>query len=315
MLSTIELRHLYAAIALAEELNFTRAALRLHISQPALSKQITELEQTYGFALFIRTKKRFVELTDAGSAFVAEAKASIMHLERAGAHGRAAHEGSDDALIVGYSPHIDRAWIAAVLANHLPMYPRLQIRLLNQFSMESVRSVMMGALDFALVMAPPQDDPQITAAAFARTPLYAALPETHPAVHKERLILQDLANDPWILFPKHHDPLMYEAIMDTAQRHSIVPRYAHDVVVAHQAVEMVAEHIGVAILAKPLPCDCRDKCVIIRPLCDLSLSFESCVVMRAGDTSRLANEFVRSFLRKHSLRALVPKQLELALSA
>ena len=164
MLSTIELRHLHAVIALAEELNFTRAALRLHISQPALSKQITELEQAHGFPMFIRTKKRFVELTDAGSAFVAEAKASIMHLERAGAHGRAAHEGSDDALIVGYSPHTDRAWIAAVLANHLPLYPRLQIRLLNQFSMESVRSVMMGALDFALVMAPPQDDPQITAA-------------------------------------------------------------------------------------------------------------------------------------------------------
>jgi DNA-binding transcriptional LysR family regulator len=315
VLSTIELRHLHAAIALAEELNFTRASLRLHISQPALSKQITELEQAHGFPMFIRTKKRFVELTDAGSAFVAEAKASIMHLERAGAHGRAAHEGSEDALIVGYSPHTDRAWIAAVLANHLPLYPRLQIRLFNQFSMESVRSVMMGALDFALVMAPPQDDPQITAAAFARTPLYAALPETHPAAHKERLVLQDLANDPWILFPKHHDPLMYEAIVDTAQRHSIVPKYAHDVIVAHQAVDLVAEHIGVAILATPLPCDYRVKGIVIRPLSDPSLSFESCIVMRAGDNSRLANEFVRSFLRKHPIRALLPRQLELALSA
>ena len=81
MLPGVELRHLLAVTVLAEELNFTRAANRLHITQPALSKQIIELEAECQFLLFTREKRRIVELTDAGRLFVAEARASLSHRE------------------------------------------------------------------------------------------------------------------------------------------------------------------------------------------------------------------------------------------
>src|SRR6266478_3149222 len=299
MFPNLEIRHLHAVIVLAEELNFTRAADRLHITQPALSKQITDLEAEHRFHLFTRDTRRVVELTDAGRAFVEEARSALFHTERAVHLAHAAHNGSNCVLTIGHSPFADHDWISAMLAIRLPLYPRLGIRLLTQFAMESVRSVLVGEINLALVTAPPQDS-QITAVPFAPAQLYAALPETHPAAHKERLVLQDLAKDKWILFPKRVHPFVHEAIMDTARRESIVPKHAHNIITAQQAVDLVSEHVGVAILTKPAARDFHADRVVVKPLSDMSLQFETSVVLRAGDDSRLVNEFVRSFLRRYA---------------
>src|SRR5580658_183903 len=214
MFPNLEVRHLHAVIVLAEELNFTRAADRLHITQPALSKQITDLEAEHRFHLFTRDTRRVVELTDAGRAFVEEARSALFHTERAVHLAHAAHHGSDSVLTIGHSPFANHDWISAMLAIRLPLYPRLGIRLTTQFAMESVRSVLVGEVNLALVTAPPQHS-QITAVPFAPAQLYAALPETHPAAHNERLVLKDLAKDKWILFPKRVHPLLYEAVTFT----------------------------------------------------------------------------------------------------
>jgi len=309
-----EVHQLHAVIVLAEELNFTRAADKLHISQPALSRKITDLEEQHRFHLFTRDKRLGLELTDAGRIFVEEARFALLHGERALHLARAAHEGSDSVLTIRHSPYINHDWISAMLAIRLPLYPKLRIQLMTQFAMESIRSVLEGELNLALVMAPPHDA-QITAVPFAPAPLYAALPETHQAAQKARLVLQDLANDEWILFAKRVHPLVHEAIMDAARRESIVPKHAHDIITAQQAVELVSEHVGVAILTKPTARSLHADGVIIRPLSDTSLWFDTSVIMRAGDESRLVNEFVRSFLRQYAPQRLQPKQMELWLSA
>src|ERR1700694_4229939 len=225
MFPNLEVRHLHAVIVLAEELNFTRAADRLHITQPALSKQITDLEAEHRFHLFTRDTRRVVELTDAGRAFVEEARSALFHTERAVHLAHAADHGSNSVLTIGHSPFANHDWISAMLAIRLPLYPRLGIRLMTQFAMESVHSVLVGEVNLALVTAPPEDA-QLTAVPFAPAPLYAVVPENHPAAHKERLVLQDLAKDEWILFAKRFDPIVFEAIMDAAQRGSIAPKHA-----------------------------------------------------------------------------------------
>jgi len=310
MFPHFEVRHLQAVIVLAEELNFTRAADRLHITQPALSKQITDLEESHRFHLFTRDKRRVVELTNAGRVFVEEARSALLHAERAVHLARAAHDGFDSILTIGHSPYADHAWIAAMLAIRLPLYPRLRIRLMTQFAMESLRGVLRGELSLALMTAPPQDG-QITSVPFARSPLYVALPETHPAALKERLVLQDLAKDEWILFAKRVHPLVHEAIMEAARRESIVPRQAHDIITAQQAIELVSEHVGVAIFTKPTAPGLLADGVVVKPLFDPSLWFETSVIMRADDDSRLVNEFVRSFLRKYAPQLPPRKQMEL----
>jgi DNA-binding transcriptional LysR family regulator len=173
---------------------------------------------------------------------------------------------------------------------------------------------MAGELNLALVTAPPENS-QITAVPFARTPLYAALPRTHAAAQKEHIMLQDLANDEWILLARRVHPVVHGAIMDAARRAGIAPKYAHDIITAQQAVHLVSEQVGVAIFTKPTALGCHAEGVVVKPLSDTSLHFETCVIMRADDDSRLANEFVRSFLRKYAPQRLPSKQMELWLSA
>src|SRR5580698_937314 len=313
MFPNLEVRHLHAVIVLAEELNFTRAADRLHITQPALSKQITDLEAEHRFHLFTRDTRRVVELTDAGRAFVEEARSALFHTERALHLAHAAHDGSNTVLTIGHSPFADHDWISAMLAIRLPLYPRLGIRLMTQFAMESVQSVLVGEVNLALVTAPPQHS-QITAVPFAPAQLYAALPDIHPAAHKERLVLQDLAKDKWILFPKRIHPLLYEAVTDTARRESIAPKHAHNVIAPQEAVDLVSDHVGVAILTQPTARGFHAEGVVVKPLSDTSLCFETCVIMRADNDSRLVNEYVRMFLRKYALQRRPPKQVKLSSS-
>ena len=106
MLSQLELRHLYAAVVLADELNFTRAAHRLRITQPALSKQIMQLEKQYRFRLFIRDRKNPAQLTEAGRTFVHEARRALLHAERAVRMARAAHRGYQSALPQSEKHHL-----------------------------------------------------------------------------------------------------------------------------------------------------------------------------------------------------------------
>jgi DNA-binding transcriptional LysR family regulator len=309
----VEIRHLLAVIALAEELNFRRAANRLHITQPALSKQITDLEAEHRFHLFTRNKRRIVELTDAGRVFVEEARSALSHTERAVHLARAAYEGSDSILTIGHSPYANHDWVSAMLAIRLPLYPRLAIRLKTQFAMESVHSVLVGEVNLALVTAPPEDA-QLTAVPFAPAPLYAVLPENHPAAHKERLVLQDLAKDEWILFAKRVHPLLYEAVMDAARRKSIIPKHAHDVMAPQQAVDLVSDHVGIAILTQPMAPGIHIDGVVVKPLSDAALCFQTCVIMRADNVSRLVNEYVRMFLRKYVPQRLPPTRTELSMS-
>ena len=314
MFPDLEVRHLHAVIVLAEERNFTRAADRLHITQSTLSKQITEIEQQHRFHLFTRNNKKNVQLTEVGRIFAEEARSALLHIDRAVQLGRAALDGSDSILTVGHSPDTDQAWVSAILAIRLPLYPKLRIQLISEFSSELVRSVIAGELNLALVTAPP-DNSQITAAAFAETHLYAALPRTHAAAQKELIALQDLARDEWILFTRRVHPLIHDAILDAARREGITPKHAHDIITTQQAVHLVCEHVGVAILTKPTALGFSAEGVVLRPLSETSLCFQTCLIMRTDDDSQLANEFARSFLRKCAPQYLPPMQLELALSA
>lgn len=314
MFPIVEVRHLHAVVVLAEEMNFTRAAHRLNVTQPALSKRITELEEQYGLHLFNREKGRLIELTESGQIFVEEASAALSHAERAIQLARATQEGCDRVLTVGHSPHCDQSWISTVVTIRLPLYPKLRVRLMGQFPIELVRSVAVGELNFALVTAPLLNA-DIIAVPFAQAPLYAALPENHPAVKNETLGLRDLANDEWILFPKRLHPIVYDAIMASARRDGITPKCTHDVVTAEQAIHLVSEQVGIGIVTKPNAFDSRPKNVVLKPFSDNSLRFETCVIMRKGDDSRLTNQFVRTLLRKFKLPPQAGGQMELSLSA
>ncbi len=307
VLPNIDLRHLYAAIVLAEEMNFTRASHRLHITQPALSKRINEVEELQGVHLFARDKGRSVELTDAGRAFVEEARVALFHVERAIHVARASNCGPDARLVVGYSPDADPSWISAILATQLPFYPQLRVRLRTGFAMDLVRDLLVGAISLALVTAPPEES-QITAVPFARAPLSAILHRSHRYADREQLRLRDLAEDDWILSARQVHPTIHEAIFEQARREGIPPKDAHDTFTEQQAVQLVTEHAGVAILTKASDPGFRVDGVVVRPILDHSLCFDTCLVLRSDDDSKLGNTFARSFLRRFPRCVSAPNQ-------
>ena len=142
MFPRVEVRHLQAVLVLAEEMNFTRAAERLHITQSALSKQINEIEKHHSFHLFTRKNRKNVELSEVGRIFVEEARSALLHIDRAVQLGCAAREGSETILTVGHSPDAAQAWVSALLAIRLPLYPKLRIQLISEFSSELIRSFL-----------------------------------------------------------------------------------------------------------------------------------------------------------------------------
>jgi hypothetical protein len=96
---------------------------------------------------------------------------------------------------------------------------------------------------------------------------------------------------------------------------SVVHKDAHETFTAHQTVHLVSEHAGDAIFAEPASIDCRLRGVAIRPLADKSLCFDTTLIMRADQGSRVVNEFDRAFLKKHAPRRLPPRQMDLSLLA
>ncbi len=296
-LPQLDVGQLHAAVILAEELNFTRAARRLRISQPALSQRISKFEKQHGFQLFIRTMKREAQLTEAGRAFVREARAALLHADRAIHLAREAHR-NENILLVGHAPCADQDWVSTLLTVRLPQFPKLQVRLMTQFATELVRSVLADELNLALVTTPPLN-PKLTAIPFAETQLCAVMPKTHPAADNDQIGLQHVANDEWILFPRYVNPMIHDAILETAEKERVSTKHAHQVLTAQTAFRLVSQGAGVAILTRPSTLGLPAETVVVRPLSDPSLSFKTCLLMRRDNGFGISSEFAKAFLRNH----------------
>ena len=132
---------------LSEELYFTRASHRLFITQPALSKQIKEIEELNRVHLFARGRGQTVELTQVGRAFVDEARIALLHVERALQFAREVDCNLGQTLRIGYSPGTNRSWISTLLAIRLcPPNPKIKIRLSTRFALDLVRDLIVGDL-------------------------------------------------------------------------------------------------------------------------------------------------------------------------
>jgi DNA-binding transcriptional LysR family regulator len=150
-----ETKYMECAIVLAEKLHFSRAAQALGISQPMLTKNIQDLERLVGGLLFNRIGKT-VTLTDAGRAYIAQARLGLVYSERAVQEARAVMQGSDVPLYIGRSPDTDPFLVTTLLSIQLPLFPRLSIDWSSQFSVDLVQELLAGVLDLAFVTEPPE---------------------------------------------------------------------------------------------------------------------------------------------------------------
>jgi DNA-binding transcriptional LysR family regulator len=307
----IEIRHLVAVAMLAEELNFTRAAKRLKLSQSGLSRRLIELEHRCHLKLFNRDHAT-VGLTDAGRAFVEEANLALLHHERATQYAKAANEGIESRLAVGHSPYVDPVMVSTMLAIHLPLHPSLVLHIQSDYSPDLVHGLLTSKLDLA-VIAHPGANLQLTTTRISEDPFYIALQEDHPLAAKETLTLNDLRDIPWILFDRKVHPAQYDSILRRAVEEEIMVKSNQTVLTADEALQSVAEDMGVTFLTMTTALLNVRPGIAVRPLIDKELCVEVCLASRAENRSKLVSEFARAFMKRIS-QALKPTQMTLPMT-
>jgi DNA-binding transcriptional LysR family regulator len=293
-----EIRLIESAIALAEELHFSRTARRLRIGQSTMSKRIEELESLTGFGLFERNHQH-VELTDAGRKFVEESRMALLHIERALQCGRAIGQNAEHVLNVGRSPYTDPFLITTLLSVKLPAFPRLKFELSQQFSCDLIGEVLTGRLDLAIVTEPPES-PLLTAVKVAESPFYIAMSEEHELARERAVTLDALTGRPWVLFERRLHPPVYDSVIRLAEKRKAVPFGVRHIVVPEDAHPFVAEGGAVAFVVKSGAIRIARDGVTIRPLAEKSLFLKTYVASRADNKSKVTSELVRAFMRKLS---------------
>jgi len=252
----MELRHLRYFVTVAEELNFSRAALRLHISQPALSRQIKNLEDELSVMLFLRQSDGLT-LTEAGKFFIEQAK-DILHRTHVAVQTIKTHyTNTSEPLVIGYIPTILQTFLGQTLKRFGIAYPEVAVRLQEMPPSEQVRALRNGAIDIALMGNPPDElEADFTVKCIKKVPSAAVLPDTHPLADKSSIKLAELASEKFIgmseeTFPGRSDPLR-----DTCRCAGFIPNL-HLFADSHASmIALVAAGQGVAVMpqeAEALP--------------------------------------------------------------
>src|SRR5271170_6157726 len=239
-----KLKYMESIIALSEELNFTRAARKVRISQPTLTRNVAEAERLLGFLLFERDHSN-VQINDAGRAYVKQAKISMLHSERALQDARAAMQNADVVLNIGKSPYIDPFLISTLLSIQLHLFPTLRMNLSSHFSCDLVNDLLAGTLDLAIATDPPEL-PQISAVKIAETPFYMAFAESDELSRHPKLTLNAISNRCWVLFERRVHPILYDSIMARAQEIKVKPKKIHHIMTAEEAYPLVMQDQCVA---------------------------------------------------------------------
>lgn len=250
----MELRHLRYFVSVAEEENVSRAALRLHVSQPALSRQIRDLEDELGFALLQRSAKS-VRLTDAGRTFLTEAKAVLQRTREAVSAAEAVATGRRGELHVGYAPTPTVRLLPATLRAFQAAAPGVRVKLHDLSTEEMVSGLRNGALHLAFLVQPPRAMGRgLEFRPLLRDPVRLAVAPTHPFARLRAVPLARAAAEPFVAFTGKGFP-EYHAMLDAAfGRLKRPPRVVEEHESGASLVAAVEAGYGVALAPESLTC-------------------------------------------------------------
>jgi len=250
MNESIDLRQLRYFLAVSEELNFGRAALRLHISQPPLSRQIRQLEDQLGVALFLRSKSG-VALTEAGAAFQPEVRRTLLQAEKAVAVARAARGADGGQFVVGYTTVFDRSAIPDVVDRLQQRFPNWRIVTKGKHSISLVRDVKNGAMDAAFIGLH-TDTQGLTVETLLEEPRVVALSASHRLAQKRKLDFDDIRGEPMFWFERRLNPGFYDHCQAFFEQIGFKPNVIQEPPDHHILLGLIAQGQGVALIPASL---------------------------------------------------------------
>lgn len=264
----MDLRRIRQFSVLAETLNFSRAAERLHIAQPALSVSIQKLETELGTRLFERTSTG-VQLTAGGQAVLIEARRLLYHGEQVVRIARDATLGVGGRLRIGFVGTAIHRLLPRLVPAFRSQYPEVELVLRELVSARIVEMLAEDALDIGIVRTPLMQPTAATLVTLQRDRFVAALPIGHPLARREPLHLAELRNQPFIMYAALEAAGLHGAAMTACQSVGFVPEVAQEATQVQTVIALVESGLGVALVPEVVRGH-RSEQVAYRDLADLS---------------------------------------------
>ncbi|MGW5644553.1 LysR substrate-binding domain-containing protein [Saccharopolyspora sp. NPDC003752] len=243
----MELRHLQAFVAVAEELNFRRAAVRLHMSQPPLSQQIKRLEHEVGVALLRRTTRQ-VALTAAGEAFLREARKTLQSAEAAPRLARQAAAGEIGVVRLGFSGQTSYRVMLLIVRKFRERYPNVRFDILSPlYGGELVDQINQHEVDAGLLRLPVPTE-GLCVRELEQHPLAAALPEDHRLARVRQLGLDDLRGESFISYPTNRGSVVNQLVQAACLRHGYSPDFVQEAPDTHTILSLVGAGSGISLV-------------------------------------------------------------------
>ncbi|WP_244435101.1 LysR family transcriptional regulator [Methylocystis sp. SC2] len=276
-------------VAVAEELHFGRAAVRLGISQPPLSKHVQQLEDALGVTLLNRTHRN-VTLTAAGRVFLDEARRTLAQSFLAIDLARRADRGTSGQLAFGFIDASIYSVVPAVVRRFHQLYPSVHLSLREMLIPDQVTGLAERRIDAGLIH-PPMVRTDIAIEPIFTEPLAVALPKNHPLAERPALKVADLADEPFVQFPRFINPTLYDDILALCRGAGFSPMIVQEATPKQTIIGLVEAGLGVSLLPASLRFLARIG-VVYAPLEDSSLAIETSLIWRSGDDAPALKRFI-----------------------
>jgi DNA-binding transcriptional LysR family regulator len=298
----MKFRHLRYFSTVATELHFGRAAEKLHIAQPPLSKQIQDLEKELGFELFVRSK-RAVTLTPAGQAFLIEVNQVFQQLDRAIDIGKKTSRGELGQISIGFVGSATYNILPIMLQQFRDRYPHVRIELHELTTDRQLIWLREGRIDLGLIR-PPIVEKDLVSQVIFQESLVIALPIGHPLATLETIDIKLLAAEPFILFPRQLALGLYDPIIALCQAAGFSPQVVQECIQMQTIVSLVSANMGVSILPESIR-EAQRQGVVYKPIRSGSTSIGKlatiAIVWRLNDPSPTMNRLLEIILENTSI--------------
>lgn len=244
----MELRHLRYFIAVAEHENVSRAAKKLHVSQPALSRQVRDLEDELGLPLLTRTAKS-IHLTEAGKTFLGEARSVIQRAADAVKKTKAVATGEQGRLRVGYAPSLTIEILPRALRKFESACPGVRVLLHDLSTEESLRRLAEKKIDVVLTVRPCRPLPGLVFTRLASYPILCAVAPGHALARKRSLSLAGLKDERLLVFSREDYPEAHDWLAGLFKPSGFVPKDTEEYDGASELMTAVEAGRGAAIVA------------------------------------------------------------------
>ena len=282
-----ELRHLRYFIAVAEELNFSRAAERLHMAQPPLSVAIRQLEQELGATLFVRTSRE-VRLTEAGAALLPGARRTLAEADAAVAAARHAAAGAVGTLHVGYSWSARFETLPALGRAFKARYPEVELVAEETWNGRMPAALRARTVDVALALCP-EVVADLAYATVRSEPVLALLSASHPLAAEEEVGLEAFADDEFLLFPRELAPRLHDVMVGLCRAAGFEPKQRNESFHTRWTIRAWAPH-SVGLVPRSVACELPDD--VVAPAVTPPVLLETQVVWRRDDGTATVAAFV-----------------------